>query len=123
MKHETAHRELRNRSGGQEEWGRQVPHQKITNFTNNEHEFSKHRERPNLMNTNSPREYTYALLVHSRERNRDILENALFIVCILSVVFAMWQFASQPTPVFHSPEISVQNPVELEQALVAHRHA
>jgi hypothetical protein len=48
------------------------------------------------MNTNSRQESTYALLVHSKERSRDILENALFAVFVLSVLVAIWQFAVQP---------------------------
>jgi len=40
----------------------------------------------------------YALLVRSQEKSRDILETAFCAMCILSAVFAIWQFAQQPNP-------------------------
>jgi hypothetical protein len=39
---------------------------------------------------------TYALLVRSEEKNRDILETAVYAMCVLSAVFAIWQFAQEP---------------------------
>jgi hypothetical protein len=41
---------------------------------------------------------TYALLVHSEEKGRTIMETAVYIMCILSVVVAIFQFIGQPTP-------------------------
>jgi hypothetical protein len=41
---------------------------------------------------------TYALLVRSAERTRDTLEAAIYGLCILSAVVAIWQFARQPLP-------------------------
>ena len=41
---------------------------------------------------------TYALLVRSQEKSRDMLETAVYAMCILSAVFAIWQFAQQPNP-------------------------
>ena len=41
---------------------------------------------------------TYALLVQSQEKDRPIMETAVYITCILSVVVAIFQFAGQPTP-------------------------
>jgi hypothetical protein len=41
---------------------------------------------------------TYALLVRSQEKGRAIMETAVYITCILSVVVAIFQFAAQPTP-------------------------
>jgi hypothetical protein len=41
---------------------------------------------------------TYALLVHSEEKGRTIMETAAYIMCILSVVVAIFQFIGQPTP-------------------------
>jgi hypothetical protein len=49
-----------------------------------------------IMNNES--ESTYALLVRSEEKGRGILETAVFATCILSVVAAILQFVSQPTP-------------------------
>jgi hypothetical protein len=41
---------------------------------------------------------TYALLVQSEEKGRSIMETAVYIMCILSVVVAILQFIGQPTP-------------------------
>ncbi len=38
----------------------------------------------------------YGLLVRSEEKSRDVLETAVYTTCILSAVFAIWQFAQQP---------------------------
>ncbi len=40
----------------------------------------------------------YVLLVRSEEKSRDMLETAVYAMCILSAVFAIWQFAQQPNP-------------------------
>jgi hypothetical protein len=41
---------------------------------------------------------TYALLVHSEEKGRDRLELGVYVMCILSAIVAIWQFAWQPAP-------------------------
>ena len=41
---------------------------------------------------------TYALLVNSKEKGRTIMETAIYTLCILSAVVAIFQFVSQPTP-------------------------
>ena len=41
-------------------------------------------------------ESTYALLVRSEERERTFLETAFCVLCALSVIAAIWQFARQP---------------------------
>ena len=41
---------------------------------------------------------TYALLVHSEDKGRGIMEMAVYATCILSVAAAILQFISQPTP-------------------------
>ena len=41
---------------------------------------------------------TYELLVQSEEKGRTIIEAAVYIACILSVVVAIFQFIGQPTP-------------------------
>jgi len=41
---------------------------------------------------------TYALLVESEEKWRTIIETAVYITCILSVMVAIFQFVWQPTP-------------------------
>jgi hypothetical protein len=40
--------------------------------------------------------YTYKLLVESEEKNRNILETALFALFALSGLAVIWQFADQP---------------------------
>jgi hypothetical protein len=68
-------------------------------------------------------ESTYALLVRSEEKERTVLETAVVILCALSAIAAIWQFAQQPivlprdavptiaqvtpissTPCLHAPE-------------------
>jgi hypothetical protein len=39
---------------------------------------------------------TYSLLLRSEEKSRDMLETAVYTLCVLSAVFAIWQFAQQP---------------------------
>jgi len=41
---------------------------------------------------------TYELLVQSEEKGRTIIETAVYIMCILSVVVAIFQFIGQPIP-------------------------
>ena len=41
---------------------------------------------------------TYELLVQSEEKGRTIIETAIYIMCILSVVVAIFQFIGQPIP-------------------------
>ncbi len=41
-------------------------------------------------------ESTYALLVRSEEKNRNVLEMLVSALLILSVVFSIWQFVQQP---------------------------
>jgi hypothetical protein len=42
---------------------------------------------------NSPT--TYTLLVRSEEKSRDLLEAAVYAMCILSAIVAIWQFVEQ----------------------------
>jgi hypothetical protein len=41
--------------------------------------------------------YTYKLLVQSEEKNRNILEMALYVLVAISVLLSIWQFAEQPS--------------------------
>jgi hypothetical protein len=45
---------------------------------------------------NEKMESTYALLVRSEEKGRGLLEIAVYVASILSVVFSIWQFAKTP---------------------------
>lgn len=52
--------------------------------------------RPTIMNNEA--QSIYGLLVGSEERGRSTMETAVYAVCMLSVVAAILQFVSQPTP-------------------------
>jgi hypothetical protein len=41
---------------------------------------------------------TYTLLARSREKSRDILEAAVYVLCTFSAILAVWQFAREPLP-------------------------
>jgi len=41
-------------------------------------------------------ESTYALIVRSEEKERNIFEGAAFLVFILSAIFSIWHVAQQP---------------------------
>jgi hypothetical protein len=76
--------------------------------------------RLNIMN-NETHQSIYGLLVHSEEKGRGIMETAVYAMCILSVVAAILQFISQPTPdPFAGFESSVQpTPVVSHQTVKA----
>jgi hypothetical protein len=42
------------------------------------------------------KESTYALLIRSEEKSRDVIEMAICPILILGAVIAIWQFAQQP---------------------------
>ena len=42
------------------------------------------------------KESTYALLVRSEEKSRNVIEMAIYPILILGAVIAIWQFAQQP---------------------------
>ena len=48
---------------------------------------------------NSQSESTYALLVHSEEKGRGVLETVIYIALILSAVVLIWEFAQSPVRV------------------------
>ena len=41
-------------------------------------------------------ESTYALLIRSQEKSRNIIEMAIYPILIFGAVIAIWQFAQQP---------------------------
>ena len=41
-------------------------------------------------------ESTYALLVRSEEKERSIVEGAVYFAVVLSALISIWQFAVQP---------------------------
>jgi hypothetical protein len=48
-------------------------------------------------------ESTYALIVRSEEKERNLFEGVAYLVFILSAVFSIWQVAQQPAPTRPSP--------------------
>ena len=65
--------------------------------------------RLNIMNNEA--ESIYGLLVHSEEKGRGIMETAVYATCILSVVAAICQFISQPTPTPFGDGVAPERPV------------
>lgn len=49
----------------------------------------------NLTITN-PHHSTYQLLVESEEKERNVFESLLYLLLILAMSVAMWQFSHQP---------------------------
>ncbi len=45
---------------------------------------------------NQYNESTYALLIRSEEKSRNVIEMAIYPILILGAVTAIWQFAQQP---------------------------
>src|SRR4030095_13825206 len=45
---------------------------------------------------NQHKESTYALLIRSEEKSRNVIEMAICPILILGAVIAIWQFAQQP---------------------------
>ena len=45
---------------------------------------------------NQHKESTYALLIRSEEKSRNVLEIAIYPLLILGLLIAIWQFAQQP---------------------------
>ena len=45
---------------------------------------------------NSQSESTYALLVHSEEKGRGVLETVIYVALILSAILLIWEFAQSP---------------------------
>ena len=47
-------------------------------------------------------ESTYALVIRSEEKERNLFEGAVYLVLILSAVFSIWQAAHQPVAFLRS---------------------
>ncbi|HEU0209939.1 MAG TPA: hypothetical protein VFQ78_13295 [Candidatus Udaeobacter sp.] len=61
-------------------------------------------------------ESIYGLLTGSEEKGRSGMETAIYATCILSVVAAIFQFISQPTP---NPFVNFEPPTQ-PAPVVAH---
>jgi hypothetical protein len=53
----------------------------------------------------------YGLLVRSEEKSRSIMETAVYAMCIVSAVAAIWQFIGQPAPLSFESLVSPAQPV------------
>lgn len=60
-------------------------------------------------------ESTYALIVRSEEKERNLFEGAVYLVLILSAVFSIWQAAHQPAPLRGSLSTSITQPADTTQ--------
>jgi hypothetical protein len=83
----------------------QSNHERLTNFRQKRKRLASLKKGFNDMNSHT----TYELLVQSEERGRTIIEMAVYITCILSVVVAIFQFIYQPTP---DPFAGFESPVQ-----------
>ena len=55
-------------------------------------------------------EFTYALLIRSEEKSRNIIEMAIYPILILGAVIAIWQFAQQPVNI---PAAGLKRPCDI----------
>src|SRR5215831_7524732 len=60
---------------------------------------------------NNEAQSIYGLLVNSEEKGRSRLETAVYATCILSVVAAICQFITQPTPTPFGDRAAPEQPV------------
>ena len=65
---------------------------------------------------------TYTLLVRSEERNRDLLEAAVYALCILSVIVAIWQFVGQSSRLSVDGLVSRPQPAPVISHYTVGRH-
>jgi hypothetical protein len=72
----------------------QSNHERSTNLDKGGNRWRLLKKGFNDMNNNT----TYALLTRSEEKGRSIMETAVYIMCILSVAVAIFQFIGQPVP-------------------------
>lgn len=63
-------------------------------------------------------ESTYALLVRSEEKERNMFEGVAYLVFILSAVFSIWQVAQQPVAL---PKGDVIHTASIAQSAVTHQ--
>ena len=61
---------------------------------------------------------TYALLVQSEEKSRNIMETALYALFALSTVVSIWQFAQQPSSL-PLERVGTMNGQHLEQRIAS----
>ncbi|HMG04062.1 MAG TPA: hypothetical protein VK581_01295 [Chthoniobacterales bacterium] len=65
-------------------------------------------------------ESTYALLVRSEEKERNMFEGVAYLVFILSAVFSIWQVAQQPVAL---PKGDVIHTTPIAQSAVTHQQS
>ena len=54
---------------------------------------------------------TYGLLVRSEDKGWSMMETAVYAMCIVSAVAAIWQFIGQPAPHSFESLVSPAQPV------------
>jgi hypothetical protein len=52
----------------------------------------------------------YGLLVRSQEKGRSMMETAVYAMCVVSTVAAIWQFIGQPAPLSYKSLVSPAHP-------------
>ena len=62
---------------------------------------------------NNQLESNYALLVHSEEKGRGVLEAVIYVAFILSAVLLIWQFAQSPVKI---EAVGLEQPVVSQAA-------
>ena len=60
---------------------------------------------------------TYGLLVRSEDKGRSMMETAVYAMCIVSAVAAIWQFIGQPAPVSYE---GIGSPPQLVPVMSQH---
>ena len=69
-------------------------------LTSKPHLMARRMRQSDVMKTNNTLnnqfESTYTLVVRSQEKGRGVLEVAVFVAFIVSIVFSIWQFAQTP---------------------------
>jgi len=73
----------------------------------------KQRSAASLNKKETAMKTTYRLLVQSEEKNRNILEIALYGLVALSVLAAIWQFADEPAMPTYQIGTAIAHPIEM----------
>ena len=84
---------------------------------NNQQSIDKAGTPRRLKIMNNEAKSIYGLLVRSEERGRGLMETAVYAMCILCAVVAIWQFVGQPAPVSYN---SLLSPAEAAPVMSQH---
>ena len=78
---------------------------------NNQQTLDKAGTRRRLKIMKNETQSIYGLLVRSEDKGRSIMETAVYAMCIVSAVAAIWQFIGQPAPHSFESLVSPAQPV------------